>query len=337
MTINLSLYKPHSLAIINLMTTTIQSKLQAMLLGLAVGDALGAPVEHGHTSGEITARANELRHMHDEAQFKKGVWTDDTSMALCLADSLLECSGYDSWNVMDKYVQWMQEGYRSYFDYGEGIGIQTAGMLDEFAEGEALIHKDRERSDSAGNGTIMRLAPVVIAAHERTDIKTIQHLAKLSARETHYSYEAEAATEIFAVLLYNAIHEQDKQRIVDVAKYSSGQYYDSALAKLLPLPDIGRLNDRQGYVIYTLQIALWGFLNYDTFEDGMIAVMCLGGDVDTTMAVYGQLAGAYYGREAIPEEWQRDVYLGDEIIELAGKLAAMRKCPVLHTRFEEDI
>ena len=254
------------------MTTTTQPKLQAMLLGLAIGDALGAPVEHGYTSSEITARVDDLRHMHDEAQFKKCVWTDDTSMALCLADSLLERNGYDSWNVMDKYVKWMREGYRSYFDYGEGIGIQTAGMLDEFAEGEALIHKDRERSDSAGNGTIMRLAPVVIAAHERTDIKAIKHLAKLSARETHYSYEAEAATEIFAVLLYDAIHEQDKQRIIDVAKYSSGQRYDAVLAKLLPLPGIEQLKDRQGYVIYTLQIALWGFLSYDTFEDGMLAV-----------------------------------------------------------------
>ena len=125
------------------MTTDAQSKLQGMLLGLAIGDALGAPVEHGYTSSEIAARADELRHMHDEAQFVKGVWTDDTSMALCLADSLLECHGYDSWNVMDKYIQWMREGYRSYFDYGEGIGIQTADMLDRFAEVMQLSTKTK--------------------------------------------------------------------------------------------------------------------------------------------------------------------------------------------------
>ena len=319
------------------MTTDAQSKLQGMLLGLAIGDALGAPVEHGYTSSEIAARADELRHMHDEAQFVKGVWTDDTSMALCLADSLLECHGYDSWNVMDKYIQWMREGYRSYFDYGEGIGIQTADMLNRFAEGDSIIHKDEERIDSAGNGTIMRLAPVVIAAHEKTTIEAIRRLASISARETHYSHEAEAGTEIFAVLLYNAVYETDKARILDIAKHSSGQHYDAMLAKLLPLPDPEQLKDRQGYIVYTLQIALWGFLNYDTFEDGMMAVMSLGGDVDTTMAVYGQLAGAYYGLEAIPHEWQRDVYLGDEIIDLADKLAAMSECPILHTRFEEDV
>lgn len=78
-------------------------------------------------------------------------------------------------------------------------------------------------------------------------------------------------------------------------------------------------------------------MNYDTFEDGMLAVMCLGGDVDTTMAVYGQLAGAYYGLNAIPNEWRRDVYQGNDIIELADSLAAMDDCPVLYTRFEEDV
>lgn len=319
------------------MTNNIQSKLQGMLLGLAIGDALGAPVEHGFTSSEIAARADELRHMHDEAQFVKGVWTDDTSMALCLADSLLECGGYDSWNVMDKYVKWMREGYRSYFDYGEGIGIQTADMLDKFAEGDGLIRKEEKRSDSAGNGTIMRLAPVVIAAHEKTSIEAVQHLASISARETHYSHEAEAGTEVFAVLLYNAVHEKDKKRIIDIAKYSSGQHYDAMLAKLLPLPDSEQLKDKQGYIVYTLQIALWGLLSHDTFTNGMMAVMSLGGDVDTTMAVYGQLAGAYYGREAIPQEWQRDVYLGDEVVDLADRLATMSECTVLHTRFEEDI
>ena len=99
----------------------------------------------------------------------------------------------------------MREGYRSYFDYGEGIGIQTADMLDRFSEGDAIIHKDKERSDSAGNGTIMRLAPVVIAAHENTNVEAVQRLARISARETHYSYEAEAGTEVFVVLLYSCL------------------------------------------------------------------------------------------------------------------------------------
>jgi dinitrogenase reductase activationg glycohydrolase len=162
-------------------------------------------------------------------------------------------------------------------------------------------------------------------------------LAQVSARETHYSYEAEAAAEVFAAILHNATHLKNKADIIDVSKYSTGAHYDQLLNKLKERAETDKLKNKPGYVVYTLQIALWGFMSYDTFEDGMLAVMCLGGDVDTTMAVYGQLAGAYYGLNAIPNEWRRDVYQGNDIIELADKLAAMDDCPVLYTRFEEDV
>ena len=319
------------------MNSLLQNKLRGMLLGLAIGDALGAPVEHGYFADDIASRIDELQYMHDEAQFPKGVWTDDTSMALCLADSLLACGGYDSWDVMDRYGRWMREGYRSYFDYGEGIGIQTKAALDRYTLGDALIRKDEPRTESAGNGSVMRLAPIVIAGFSIRDKKQIRQLANVSARETHYSHEAEAATEIFAMLLYSAVQKTRKSDVIDIANYSSGDHYDSVLKKLQQSFDPSELKDRQGYVIYTLQISLWGFMQHDTFKDGMLAVMSLGGDVDTTMAVYGQLAGAYYGLDAIPDEWRRDVYLGDEIMKLVDQLAAMKSCDVLRTRFEEDL
>lgn len=177
----------------------------------------------------------------------------------------------------------------------------------------------------------------MIAAYGKRDVRDVIRLAQVSARETHYSYEAEAAAEVFAAILHNAIHLKNKADIIDVSKYSTGAHYDQLLNKLKEKVEADKLKNKPGYVVYTLQIALWGFMSYDTFEDGMLAVMCLGGDVDTTMAVYGQLAGAYYGLDAIPNEWRRDVYQGNDIIELADKLAAMDDCPVLYTRFEEDV
>lgn len=319
------------------MSSQLQNKLRGMLLGLATGHALGAPVEHGFSADDITKRIDDLQHLHDDAQFPKGVWTDDTSMALCLADSILACGGYDSWDVMDRYGRWMREGYRSYFDYGEGIGIQTEAALDRYISGDALIRKDELRTESAGNGSIMRLAPIVIAAFSNRGDKQIRRLAQVSARETHYSHEAEAATEVFAMLLYSAVHQTSKSDVIDIANYSSGDHYDVVLKKLQQSLDPSELKNKQGYVIYTLQISLWGFMQHDTFKDGMLAVMRLGGDVDTTMAVYGQLAGAYYGLDAIPEEWKQNVYLGEEIMQLADQLAAMKSCDVLRTRFEEDL
>lgn len=319
------------------MNASVADSLRGMLLGLAIGDALGAPVEHGFSADDIANRIDELQHMHDEAQFRKGVWTDDTSMALCLGDSLLACGGYDSWDVMDRYGRWMREGYRSYFDYGEGIGIQTEAALNRYTSGDALIRKDEPRTESAGNGSIMRLAPTVITAHSNRGENQIRRLAQVSARETHYSHEAEAATEVFAMFLYSAVHQTSKSDVINVTRHSSGNYYDAILEKLQEPLNPNELKDKQGYVIYTLQIALWGFMQHDTFKDGMIAVMSLGGDVDTTMAVYGQLAGAYYGLDAIPDEWIRDVYLVEEIVRLADRLADMKSCDVLRTRFEEDL
>ena len=77
-------------------------------------------------------------------------------------------------------------------------------------------------------------------------------------------------------------------------------------------------------------------INSDNFEDGMYKVLCLGGDTDTNAAIYGQLAGAYYGYDAIPKEWIKDVYLSNEIIEIADKLLEMKECPIIRTRFEDD-
>jgi uncharacterized protein (DUF1810 family) len=96
------------------------------------------------------------------------------------------------------------------------------------------------------------------------------------------------------------------------------------------------LKDLGGYVVDALSFAVWGLANYISFEDGLVAVIKLGGDVDTNGAIYGQLAGAYYGYSAIPKKWLKDLYLHEEIRDLADKLLAMKKCPIKITRFEED-
>ena len=91
-----------------------------------------------------------------------------------------------------------------------------------------------------------------------------------------------------------------------------------------------------GYIVDAFAIALWGLMHFDNFKDGMMAVIRLGGDTDTNAACYGQLAGAYYGYGAIPKEWRDEVYLADELVEIADKLLEMPKCPILRTRFEDD-
>lgn len=311
------------------------NKCYGMLVGLAVGDTLGANLEFTIlTHHDIT---DEKIAMYD-GMWPKGAWTDDTSMALCLGNSLVECGGYDSYDVMKKYRKWVKEGYCSYDDKPAGdVGKQTLSAIERF-ENEPFIDKYDQRSERAGNGTIMRLAPVVLATMQYPIEETIK-LAQISARETHYSWEAEAGAEVFAAILHQAIVLESKEDIVHVEKFSTGEVYDDILERVLRDSKKNceiSLQDLGGYVVDALAIALWGFRNFDNFEDGMRAVIKLGGDTDTNGAIYGQLAGAYYGYEAIPEAWRNDLLREGEIKELANKLLALKECPILRTRFEED-
>ncbi len=306
----------------------MNDKLLGMLIGLAVGDALGALYEFSPLPAN---HEPEMRKVSGTT----GVWTDDTAMALCLSDSLLEKEGYDSYDVMAKYSDWLTKGYRCFYNFGEGIGIQTGKAIQEFIESSPIIPLSRERSTNAGNGSIMRLAPVVIATHNQPIEYTVK-LAQVSARETHYSAEAEAGTEIFAAMLCNALKLSDKLQIVSVIEHATDAVYSDMLARVLEPTTQAQLTDLGGYVVDGLRIAVWAFLEYDNIKDGYTAIIQVNGDTDTNAAIYVQLAGAYYGYESIPVQWRDNLYLGEEIRVLASKLAEMKSCPILQTRFEED-
>lgn len=311
------------------------------MVGLAVGDALGAPVEFGFSSAMIREEMDTVRHFHSNPEMPKGVWTDDTSMALCLADSLLEKGGYDSYDIMDKFAEWEFSGYRSYYPMGYGVGLQTDLTITEYTN-KPVVSKDSPRTDSIGNGCIMRLAPVVIANLDNAT-EEILEAARLSCRETHDSAGAVAVTELMAATLYLLFSGAKKEGLLEKARElvtfpESVEFLDLVADKHKRISDVkgDSLRDLGGYALDCYDIAMWGLLNFDTFQYGMLGVIGLGGDTDTNGAVYGQLAGAYYGYKAIPEEWREKVYLGDEIRSLADKLTAMGKYRILQTRFEGD-
>lgn len=308
-------------------------KLRGMLVGLAVGDALGAIYEF-HSADSLTKiKTLKMRGINGTT----GIWTDDTAMALCLADSLIENNGYDSFDVMNKYLDWHLTGYRSYFSCGEGIGVQTAKSILDYKDGRTIITAKEDRTTNAGNGALMRLAPAVIAAYGRSKPKDVLRLASVSARETHYSLEVEATAEIFSYMLYKAVAQTSKNDIVDI---SGAPFSDTVNSSVLK-----RINKRYsreelvnlgGYTIDALNIAIWGFINYDDFESGLNAVIRLGGDTDTNGAIYGQLAGACYGYKSIPAKWRNNLYQKQDIVSVADSLASIPTCPILQTRFEED-
>ena len=323
--------------------TNLQSRSRATLVGLAVGDALGAPIEFLPEPQDyhIAQMGDKIAHFHKNYRVKKGAWTDDTEMALCIADSLLENGGYNSYDIMHKYLLWSTQGYRT-VDGGPAadIGLQTARAIERFCD-NPVIRADEEKEWSAGNGAIMRLAPIIIASK---DLDSAIELARLSCRETHNSIAAEAVTEMFATALYFALQGKDKEYLAThfadhLTKDSYKDFYAEnkyALIGRAKEKDGAMLHNLGGYIVDAFAIAFWGLLNFETFEDGMLAVLRLGGDTDTNGAIYGQLAGAYYGYEAIPEEWREGVYLANELIEIADELLTMEECPVIRTRFEDE-
>ena len=160
------------------------------MVGLAVGDAVGTTNEF-----KWAGTFEPITDMVGGGPFllKPGQWTDDTSMALCIADSLLAQGRYDSFDVMDRYQRWFSKGYRSSTDRCFDIGGQVRAALFDY-EHERRVPVTAERTNSAGNGAIMRLAPMVIAGFRSRSPREVVATARLSARETHFSFEAEAAT-----------------------------------------------------------------------------------------------------------------------------------------------
>jgi ADP-ribosyl-[dinitrogen reductase] hydrolase len=314
----------------------LRDRYRGSFIGLAMGDTLGMPLEFKSPNEFEPLTKPEAGGPFD---LPLGYWTDDTSMALCLADSILEKKGYDSYDVMDKYWAWSTNGYRSSIGTCFDIGNQTSSSLNEYMSvGSAVISKDKERLSAAGNGTIMRLAPLVIASHaaDNTLEKTME-LARISGRETHYSYLAEEGTALFGAMLFNAFEAKGKQELWDIGSYELNGHIEELLGavKVAQAHTVASL-EPTGYVLNSLVCATWAFLNNDTFESGALAAVNLGGDADTIGAIYGQLAGAYYGAEAIPADWRAVLFQESEISRLATELSEFKMCEILRTRFEED-
>jgi ADP-ribosyl-[dinitrogen reductase] hydrolase len=231
-----------------------------------------------------------------------GAWTDDTSMALCLAESLVE-RGFDPVDQLERYVRWYREGYRSSTGVCFDIGGATRAALERFERTREPFPGDAAPS-AAGNGPLMKLAPVVLAYASAPD-EAIRYAGE-SARTTHGAPEAIDACRYFAALLLDVPPPGDLH------------------PKIAGLP-----LDREppevrggGYVVEALEAALWAVRSTVSFEAAVLAAANLGDDADTTAAIAGQLAGARYGLSGIPSHWRARVFMADEIVALADRLVA---------------
>jgi ADP-ribosyl-[dinitrogen reductase] hydrolase len=292
------------------------------MMGLAVGDAVGAAVEF-MPPGTFAP----LTDMVGGGPFglNPGEWTDDTSMGLCLAESLVERNGFDPADQLGRYLRWYREGYRSSTGQCFDIGNTVRKALERFAaEGCAQCGSTDPRE--AGNGSLMRLAPVPLY-YARDPLAAIERAAE-SSRTTHGAAEAVDGCRYFAGLIIGALNGIAKDELLG-DRYSPVPGYWDAHPLAPGIDEVARGSFRRqqppeiqgtGYVVRSLEAALWAFHTTDSFAEGCLAAANLGNDADTTAAIYGQLAGAYYGMDAIPAAWHQIIAMRGLILDLADAL-----------------
>jgi ADP-ribosyl-[dinitrogen reductase] hydrolase len=283
------------------------------LLGLAAGDAVGTTLEF-----ERRDQHPPLTDMVGGGPFrlKPGEWTDDTSMALCLADSLLACRELDEADLMRRFVDWWQDGHNSHSGMCFDIGVTTAKALAQFRRtGNPLAGSSDRRA--AGNGSLMRLSPVAIRWH-RSKEQAIAAARKQSIT-THGAAEAVDACAYYAALIVDAIAGGDASSVLSPRPFRG----EAAIEGIAQGGWRAKRRDQissSGYVVHTLEAALWSIGQSDDFEAAILTAANLADDADSVAAVTGQLAGAIWGASAIPQHWTAKLAWHDKIRDLADAL-----------------
>ena len=302
---------------------TVQNRFRGCLLGLAAGDALGTTLEFTTPGG-----FQPIDDMVGGGPFRlrPGEWTDDTSMALCLAASLIETEAFDATDQMQRYVRWRDEGYLSSNGYRFDIGDTVDQALQRFIENNREPYAGSSDPYSAGNGSLMRLAPVPM--YFAGDAAEAIGRSADSSRTTHGAREAVDACRYFGGLLGGALNGVDKETLLS-ARYcpAEGLWRQDPLAEKIAAIADGSFKHGEppeirgiGYVVKSLEAALWAFHKSRDFRDGALLAANLGEDADTTAAIYGQIAGAHYGAGAIPAEWRNRLAMGSDIASMADSL-----------------
>ncbi|MCS6807384.1 MAG: ADP-ribosylglycohydrolase family protein [Candidatus Kapabacteria bacterium] len=299
-----------------------RSQYQGALLGLAVGDALGAPLKFRPRG---SAPAVKDMTSGGPLHVGRGTWTDDTSMALCLAASLLEKKGFDAIDQLTRYNKWRREGYLSSIGTCIDLSSTMKIALDKFESTQATECGGTTR-EWADNDVISRLAPIPMFFANRPNDAI--ELARASAQVTHGAVQALDAATYMSAIITGILRGDPKDKVLsDLYNPFGDDWTDYSFCDEIAQVATGSFRadtphdiTGDGFVGDTLEAALWAFYRSNDFETGALLAVNLGGDADTTGAVYGQIAGAYYGVQAIPKRWRDAVVQKDLIIALADRI-----------------
>ncbi len=302
----------------------MQNHFTGCLLGVAIGDALGAPVEF--------LNAEEIKQRHGRVteylgggwlNLKPGEYTDDTALMLCIARSIVDRKGFDAEDISKRFLKWLTGNPKD-------IGNITLTALQELKKGAPwqvagkLAH-EKLGGMSAGNGSIMRCAPIGLL-HFR-DEKNLIRDSLDSSLITHWDPRACCGTVALDMAIASLVHGEKDGLLINLGEKIEEPDTRKAVLDVANLKKSDLIPS--GFVLDTLKCALWCFLNTNSLESAIVEAVNLGGDADTVGAVCGSLAGAYYGKEAIPQRWLEPLSGRDEIEKLALEIYKLAQKDVL--------
>jgi ADP-ribosyl-[dinitrogen reductase] hydrolase len=315
-----------------------RERAEGCLLGLVTGDALGVPVEFLPRERLRAKPVTEMVGFGTHNQ-PAGTWSDDSSLALATAESLIE-KGYDPANMMERFRRWLLERYMrphgELFDVGfgtrEAIMRYAADRDDAIAEGRAVefVEWGGRLDRHNGNGSLMRIAPLAIFCRKLAPEEIIRRSFEVSGL-THAHIRSKLCCACFCLIVRGVFDGLDLPKAMDFAWRHLGAHVPSSEEKVLGQLLAGLVLDRSeeqiesgGYVVHTLEAALWVCHGSASLEEAVLRAVNLGGDSDTTGAVAGALAGLLWGREAIPAAWVEALARRDDVVRLVETLAESR-------------
>lgn len=317
----------------------MKDRILGGIIGLGAGDAVGVPVEF---RGRDVLQRDPVTDMRGFGTYNQppGTWSDDTSMTLCLLDSL--SSGLDYTDIMEKFRLWFVEG--RYTPYGEvfGVGRTTRGAITRFIGGMPALESGGDAEQDNGNGSLMRILPLVFYLQNmfggnffknEAAVRIIHNVSSL----THAHKQSRIACGVYLSFAGTLLSGMRLRDAFDLAVARAWEYYEqhgeyaAELQKFRRLAGSGFKNIPEpaiksgGYVLDTLEAAVWCLLNTDSYEECVLKAVNLGEDTDTVAAVAGGLAGIYYGIDGIPEKWKNQLAKLDYIESLCLKFALSLK------------
>ena len=299
--------------------------IKAGMLGLAVGDALGVPAEFKSRQELDREPVQGMRSGGTHSQ-PAGTWSDDTSMALCLLESLT--GGLNYHDMMTRFLRWAEDGYLTAHGETFDMGMATRKALVKFAQGPPPLACGGKQEFDNGNGSLMRILPLALYLQAKigpsfSDKPEAYEIIHSASALTHAHPVSLICCGIYCAAADAIIGDGGIPALHDAVEQAKGFYRASALAPWLEefqQTDVGTLlaAPREmvksgGYAVHTLEAALWCLLHTETYRDCALAAVNLGDDTDTTAAVAGGLAGLRYGLESIPAPWLEVLAKRDQI------------------------